>query len=462
MNGEIIKKIKEIVGEDFVVTDLRQMGSYFYDEVEEPYRPKADMDSIVVKPGGTEEISKIMAFAGEQELPVVVRGGGTGLCAGCTPILPSIILSTERMNRILEIDQKNMVAVMEAGVTLLDLLEELEKYDNLSFPVHPGDEGAQMGGMAVTNAGGARAVRHGVMRKHIMGLEVVLPGGKVLNLGGKLIKNNAGYNLLQLILGSEGTLAIVTKVILKIYPKDKYSATLVAPFEKFEDACTTVMEILKSGVTPLAVEYMDKHLFIGTAEMLGLKWQAEKGQADLLIIVSEKTEAQLYESVSEINQICQQNHSYELLYAGKKSEQDELLLVRSQHYDYIKDDICDSFDMAVPVSEVPVFIKELKALVAEYHTGTNVIAHIADGNVHNDILYVDGKTPSYAAELKQRMYDACFSHGGTITGEHGVGKIRVEDLKLQKDPVELELMRGIKNVFDPKNILNPGTVVAKA
>lgn len=462
MNGEIIKKIKEIVGEDFVVTDLQQMGSYFYDEVEEPYRPKADMDSIVVKPAGTQEISEIMAYASDQEIPVVVRGGGTGLCGGCTPILPSIILSTERMNKILEIDQKNMVAVMEAGVTLLDLLEELEKYDNLSFPVHPGDEGAQMGGMAVTNAGGARAVRHGVMRKHIMGVEAVLPSGKVLNLGGKLIKNNAGYNLLQLLLGSEGTLAIVTKVILKIYPKDQYSATLVAPFEKFEDACTTVMELLKSGVTPLAVEYMDKHLFIGTAEMLGLKWQAEKGQADLLIIVSEKTEAQLYESVSEINEICRKNSSYELLFAGKKSEQDELLLVRSQHYDYIKDDICDSFDMAVPVSEVPLFIRELKELVAEYHTGTNVIAHIADGNVHNDILYVDGKIPAYAAELKQRMYDACFSHGGTITGEHGVGKIRVEDLKLQKDPAELELMRGIKNVFDPKNILNPGTVVAKA
>jgi len=458
MKKAVIDKLATIVGNDFVLTGTDQLESYIYDEVEESYRPIADKNSIVVKPNDTQETAAILRLAYEFDIPVVVRGGGTGLCGGCTPVVQSIIISMERMNRIFEIDDKNMVAELEAGVTLMDLLDELENYDSLSFPVHPGDEGAQMGGMAVTNAGGARAVRHGVMRKHIMGLEVVLPNGEILKLGGKLAKNNAGYNLLQLILGSEGTLAVVTKVWLKIYPKDDYTATLVAPFERISDACQAVMDILKSGYLPLAVEYMDKYLFTGTAEMLGLKWQAEKGKADLLIILSENSEDALYNTCRKINEICKKNQAYDLLFAGKKKEQDELLQVRSQHYEFIKETIYDSFDMAVPVSEVPDFIADLKKLAAQYNTNTNIVAHIADGNVHNDILYIDGKAPSYAEELKRKMYDACFSYNGTITGEHGIGKIRVKDLKLQKSESELALMKGIKGVFDPKNLLNPGAV----
>ncbi len=460
MNNKDYEVLAQIVGDDYLIIDKEQTEGYIYDQVEVAYRPKANFDSIVAKPGCTEEISKIMAYANENEIPVVVRGGGTGLCGGCTPTKESIIISTERMNRIVDIDQKNMVAELECGVTLMQLLEELEKYDDLSFPVHPGDEGAQIGGMAVTNAGGARAVRHGVMRKHIQGMEVVLPSGEILNLGGKLIKNNAGYNLAQLIMGSEGTLAVVTKVFLKIYPKDKFSATIVAPFAKFEDACNAVMDILKSGTTPLAVEYMDKELYVGTAKMLGLDWQAKEGEADLLIILSEREEHQLFESVARINEICEANNCYPCLFAEKKKEQDELLLIRSEHYSYIVDMICDSFDMAVPVSCIPDFIADLKRLAAEYNTGTNIVAHIADGNVHNDIWYdEDGNKPVFAEELKQKMYDACFSYGGTITGEHGIGKIRVEDLKMQKSEAELEIMRGIKRVFDPKCILNPGTVL---
>ncbi|WP_324823161.1 FAD-binding oxidoreductase [Sinanaerobacter sp. ZZT-01] len=460
MKENILKALKDIVGEDYLLTKKELTASYLYDEVEEAYRPKANIDSIVIKPANSKEVAAVMKLANEWKIPVVVRGGATGLCGGCTPVEESFILTMERMNAILEIDRNNMVAVLEAGVTLMDLLEELDQSNDLSFPVHPGDEGAQMGGMAVTNAGGARAVRHGVMRKHIMGVEAVLPNGEILELGGKLVKNNAGYNLMQLLLGSEGTLAVITKIILKIYPKDRSSATIVAPFERFEDACQAVMDILQSGNIPLAVEYMDKHLFVGTAEMLGLEWQAKRGNADLLIILSEKNEERLYDACREINAICEKNNCYETLYAGKAKEQEELLLIRSQHYEYIKETICDSFDMAVPVSEIPAFISDLKRLVKEYDTSTNVIAHIADGNVHNDILYLkDGSIPPYAEELKQKMYDACFSYGGTITGEHGIGKIRTEDLTLQKSPVELELMKGIKKVFDPNHIMNPKTVL---
>ena len=452
-------EVRKIVGEEYVLTDKDQTASFMYDEVEKAFRPHAALDSIVVKPADTTEVASVVKYANEHDIPFLVRGGGTGLTGGCTPIVESIIISMERLNHIVEIDDKNMVAVLESGVTLMQLLEELEKYDGLSFPVHPGDEGAQMGGMAVTNAGGARAVRHGVMRKHIMGIEVVLPSGEILELGGKLIKNNAGYNLCQLILGSEGTLAIVTKVILKIYPKDNYSATIVAPFERFQDACDAVTDILKSGTLPLAVEYMDKRLFTGTAEMLGLEWQAKDGNADLMIILSEQTEDRLFDSVKTINDICEKHDCYDCLIAEKKSEQDELLLIRSEHYNFIVNDICDSFDYAVPVSCIPDFIADLKALAASYNTGNNIVAHIADGNVHGDMWYVDGKTPEYADEYKKKMYDLVFKYKGTITGEHGIGKIRTEDLKLQLSETELDLMRGIKKVFDPKGLLNPGTVI---
>ena len=459
MDNKTIVKMTEIAGKDFVITDSEKKASYFYDEVEYIMRPEADENSIVVKPKNTAEISEIMKYANENNLTVVVRGGGTGLTGACTPTKESIILSTERLKKIVEIDTDNMVAVLEAGVTLFELVEELEKYDDIGFPVHPGDEGAQMGGMAVTNAGGARAVRHGVMRRHIQGMEVVLPNGEILELGGKLIKNNAGYNLMHLIIGSEGTLAVVTKIILKIYPMDKYSATIIAPFEGFDDAARAVMDILKSGVTPLAVEYMDKRLFVDTAKMLGSRWQAENGNADLMIIVSEKTEDLLYEACSVINDICERNNSYETLFAGKKSEQDELLRIRSQHYELIKDEIGLSFDTAVPVADMPAYLRELKELAKEYNTTTNIVAHIADGNIHSDILLVDGKMPGYAEELKEKIFKACFKYNGTITGEHGIGKLRVDELKLQKSETELNLMKGIKRVFDPNNILNPGTVI---
>ena len=459
MKQEVLTALKNIVGEDYILSGKENIQSYVFDEVEPLCRPVPDYHSIVVKPANPEEIAEIMKCANRFRVPVVVRGGGTGLCGACTPTEESIILCVERLNKIIEIDRKNMVAVLEAGVTLSDLLEELSKYEGLCFPVHPGDEGCQMGGMAVMNAGGARAVRHGVTRKQIMGLEIVTPTGEIMELGGKMIKNNAGYNLKELIIGSEGTLAIVTKVILKIYPLDPYSATILAPFESFEDASDTVVELLATGNIPLAVEYQDKWLFVNTAKMLGKVWQAEKGNADLLIILSERTEDALYNTVREVNQICKAHNSYALLYAGRQEEQEELMYIRNQHWELIKDIEGHSFDMAVPVGEIPAFLKELKDLVAEYNTVTNVTAHIADGNIHSDIVLVDGKLPKYTEELKLKMFETCFRHHGTITGEHGIGKMRVQELKLQKSKAELDLMRGIKKVFDPNLILNPGTVI---
>lgn len=461
MEINIIDKMKEIVGEDWVITDLDQKMGYLYDEVEHTIRPKANEESLVVKPKTTEEISEIMKYAHANDLSVIARGGGTGLCGGAIPTEESIIISLERLKEIHEVDKRNMVAVLGAGVTLFDLIEELDKHEGIGFPVHPGDEGAQIGGMVVTNAGGARAVRHGIMRNHIKGIEVVLANGEVLELGGKLVKDNTGYNLMHLIIGSEGTLAIVTKVILKIYPEDKYTATIVASFENIDEASDAVMDILRSGVSPLAVEYQDKKLNMESAKLLGLNWPLKKGDADLMIILSEKSEEALYQSCEKINDIFKGFNSLEAVFAGKKQEQLDLLAIRSGSYEVVKDIIAHSFDMVVPPGNISLFLKELGKLMEEYNTYTNITAHIADGNVHNDIILVDGKIPEYAEELKNKMYKLCFKYGGTISGEHGIGKIRVEDLELQKSSKEVEIMKGIKKVFDPKFILNPNTVLRK-
>jgi len=459
INANTAERLSQIVGTDYVITDPGQKRAYMYDEIEHTVRPKADEESIVVKPADSAQTSAVLKFASDSKIPVVVRGGGTGLCGGAIPVRKSIVISMERLNKIVEIDRANMMAVLEAGVTLAALLEELERHSGIGFPVHPGDEGAHIGGMAATNAGGARAVRHGVMRRHIHGLEVALASGEILSLGGKLVKDNSGYNLMHLIIGSEGTLAAITKVTLRLYPEEKHSATIIVSFGSFDDASRACLDILASDTTPLAVEYQDKRLFTGTAKMLGKKWQLEKGEADLMIIVSEADEGRFHCACRRIYEICEKRGALEQYFAGRKSEQAELLLIRSQHYEYIKHEIGHSFDMSVPVGSVPGFLRGLKVLAAKYGTVTNVTAHIADGNIHNDIVLVDGKMPSYAEELKREMYALCFELGGSITGEHGIGKLRREDLPLQKSEAELALMRGVKTLFDPNGILNPETVL---
>ncbi|OBR94656.1 MULTISPECIES: FAD-binding oxidoreductase [Clostridium] len=447
------------VGSDFVITDPEQKLSYMYDEIEHNVRPKVNMESVVVKPLNSKEISEIVKYAGENKIPIVVHGGGTGLCGGASPIKKSIVISMERMNKIIEIDEKNMMAVAEAGVTLAQLIEELENHSGICFPVHPGDEGAQMGGMVATNAGGARAVKHGIMRNHIKGIEVVLPNGEILNLGGKLLKDNTGYNLLQLIMGSEGTLAIITKITFRLYPEDKFTASIVLAFENISDASNAVLEIMKNGVAPLAVEYQDRYLNVKSAEILGLHWPLDKGMADLLIILSEKSEEALYASCQIINNVCKKYNASKAVFAGTKKEQAEMLAIRSGSYEVIKENIAYSFDMAVPAGYMPDFLNDLWKLVDSYGTNSYITAHLADGNVHNDIYMVDGKNPEYLEELKMKMYKLCFKYGGTLTGEHGIGKLRIKDLTLQKSKAEIELMKSIKRAFDPNNILNPGTVL---
>lgn len=456
---EIIGKLRNISGNDWVVSDISQMESYLYDETELAVRPAAADGCVVVKPGTAEEVSEIVKLANEYVIPVVPRGGGTGLCGAAIPTKASIVVSLERLNKLVEFDDKNIMITVEAGVTLEGLLEELKEHDKLFFPVHPGDEGAQIGGMVVENAGGVRAVKHGIMRNHIKGVEVVLPTGELVNLGGKLIKNNMGYDLLHMMIGSEGTLGIVTKATLKLYAKNPNIGTLLVSFNSTEEASDIVPKILQDGITPLAIEYMDREVAMESAEHIGQAYPATEGCADLMFILDEATEDDLYDKCERIVAMCEENGAVDSLIAETTKEQRALLEIRSNVYTAYKENVADALDIAVPSGSVPDMLKDIDRIAKKYNTTSPAVGHIADGNVHNFLMLDKGEIPEYLDDMRNEMYDAAISYGGTVTAEHGTGKTRKRHMEQQYSAREIEIMQNIKRAFDPNGIFNPGTIV---
>jgi len=465
LQQEFIQKIREIVGENWVDNDRERVWKYSHEHTHESYgmvAPKPVEGSVIVKPIKTSEVSEIMKLAYEYEVPVIPRGAGTALAANATPNRPSIILSLERMDKILEVDSENLIITCEAAVSLGDLIEHLKTDENLHFPLHPGDEGAQVGAMVAMNAGGVRAVRHGVMRDQVRGLEVVLPTGEIIQTGGnmgKLAKDNAGLNLMHLLIGSEGILGIITKTMLKLHPKPRYSATLIASFPERVSAFRAVPRLIKEGIIPMAVEYVEKDQIHETASDLGKRWPAPGGVGDLILIMAEKSEEDFYEQAKEIDRIFSEEGALNIFMAESPAEQREIIEIRSHILPAIEKNIVDSPDITVPRSELGDLMEFLDELGEKYNTRIPVIAHAGDGNLHAFILQENGKVPEFYEELKNEMYRKTIELGGTITGEHGVGSLRLEQLKMQFSGRELEIMWGIKKVFDPKNLLNPGKKV---
>ncbi len=347
---------------------------------------------------------------------------------------------------------------MEGGTTLSQLLEALEKQGKLFFPIHPGDEGAEVGGMVATNAGGTRAVKHGIMRNHVKAVEIVLATGEILHLGGKLLKNNMGYDLMQLVMGSEGTLGVITEVTLRLYGKSEFSNTMLVSFQSRREASDAVPKVLQSGITPLACEYMDRELTLASAKDLGLVWPAKKGSVDLMFIVDGVNEDNLYENCGKIVDICGQYGAVDSVVAESAKEQKDLLAVRSNCYVPYKSKVADITDIAVPPSAVPDFFEDVRKIGEKYDNPIVSLGHIADGNMHNFLMNRDGKLPENYEDMKKEIYQTAIRYGGTITAEHGTGKTRTDYMSLQFSPKELEIMRSIKKAFDPNGILNPGTI----
>ncbi len=455
MDSLIVQELEKIVDKDHVVTQREQMQNYLADETPAFVRPRPANDLVLVRPADTRQVSAVLEVASKLGIPVFPRGGGTGLVGGAVPTRDGIILSLERLDKV-EIDKENLMAVAEAGVNLGRLMRAADEA-GLSFPPHPGDENAQVGGLVATNAGGSRAVRHGVMRNHVRAIVAVLPTGQVLNLGGKVHKNNVGYDLMQLVIGSEGTLAIITKATLQLYPKLAASLTLIVPYDNRRDAISSVPKILRDAGLPLAVEYVERDLMERTAKHLGTNWPAKSGKYQLIIIVAEPTRDQALSQSLRISEICRQNTAYETFAAESARDQENILTIRSNVYTALKAETLDILDITVPIAELEKVIDDIERLAKKYAVALPVFGHAGDGNLH---IHIMNDCLEHAEDIRSEIYQIATKAGGVITGEHGIGKVRTEKLQAFVSKKELELMKSIKNLFDPRGILNPGTKVS--
>ncbi len=449
-----VDKLQEIVGQDWVITNREQMERYLADETADAVRPKPADNVILVKPKSAEEIAAILKMANREKIPVFVRGGGTGICGGAIPIADGILVSMERLDRIDEVDRDNLMVVAEAGVPFGNMLKAVEGA-GLFFPPHPGDEGAHVGGLVACNAGGTRAVKYGVIRNFVRGLEVVLPTGEIITTGGKLLKNNQGFDLMHLFINSGGALGVITKVIFRLCPKLNSSGTLVVSYDSRHKAIGTVPQILQSGIIPMAIEYVERDVIELSARRLSMTWPATKGQAYLIVILTGDSEDELYSQGERVSDICERNSAVDILIAERREEQANILKIRSEIYGSLKPRVADVLDITVPPASIGAMMDRIDEIAKRYDVKIPTYGHAADGNLHPHLM-VDLVKKGILREVKRAIYQEAVKLGGVITGEHGLGVIRLADLDLCPDGKTWELMRGIKRVFDPNNILSPG------
>jgi glycolate oxidase len=455
----IVESLRNIVGQRWVITDREQMLDYLTDETAPTVRPRPARKLVLVKPASAQEVSKTLKLANHQRIPVFPRGGGTGLCGGAIPTRNGIILSLERLKG-LEIDKDNLMAIAEAGVTLKELIEKVEKA-GLFFPPHPGDESAQVGGLVACNAGGARAVKYGVMRSYVKGIDVVLPTGEILKLGGALLKDNTGYDLMHLIIGSEGTLAVITRVVLRLYPRVAASATMIVPYDNRHDAINTMPKILQSGIIPLAAEYMDRLVVEISAASLGVEWPCKAGAGYLMFIVEGHSDEEVHLQLERISEICQSYNGLEPVIGVTQKEQEKVLKIRSNIYSAAKRGlVADALDVAVPPASLGKLMDAIDRVANEFGTVIPMVGHVGDGNLHPTLIksLADSGIQNLK-KAKREIYSEALKLGGTLTAEHGLGKIRMSEVDMFLNKKELELMRGIKKLFDPNCILNPGCAI---
>ncbi len=468
IDPQTITELRAIVGERGLVMDPELMLPYSHDEFALP--EIAHMPDAVVKPENTEQVSALLRLASRQRLPVTPRGGATGLCGGCVPSRGGISLSLERMTGILEIDTANQMAVVEAGVTLMDFYAAVED-SGLFFPPHPGDEGAMIGGLIATNAGGARAVKYGVIRHYVRGLEVVLPSGEVIQPGGKLMKSSTGYNLVNLFIGAEGTLGVITRAVIQLMPKPAVTRSLIVPYSDLQAAIDTVPQIIKARIQPLAVEFIPREVVTITAKMLNRSWPVSRGTTYLLIILDAPSEEEMDKLSEAVAEVCLANRAMDVYVADSAQKQEQVLGIRSKIYEAIKERNIETLDIVVPRAEIARHVARIQEVQEKHGLWLPTYGHAADGNVHTHIMSarLDEKTgeilPLPEEEWKPRLekvredlYQDCRRRGGMISGEHGIGLVKKAYLSYVLSGEEIALMKRIKQAFDPLHIMNPGKI----
>ena len=455
-----IKEIEKIIGRENVLTGEADRQNYAYDAAVLP----PVVPGLVVRPTRTDQLGPLIQKCYEEGIPITIRGSGTNLSGGTIPdSTDAVIILTNSLDRILEINEEEMYAVVEPGVITCDLAAAVAAR-GLFYPPDPGEKSATIGGNISTNAGGMRAVKYGVTRDFVRALTVVLPNGEVIEPGGKVVKNSSGYDLLDLVIGSEGTLGIITGATLRLLPLPTVSMSLLVPFETMDEALLAVPEIIKSKTEPTAIEYMSRETILFAEDFLSKKFPDDSHEAYLLLTFDGSDQKSVESSYEKVAELCLEMGAYDAYFVDTEERKKSVWSARGAFLEAIKasTDEMDECDVVVPRSRIADFIKFTHHCAKEVGLRIPSFGHAGDGNLHVYICRDGAPQDEWDLKLKKAfdlMYEKANELGGKVSGEHGIGFAKKEYLKASLTDAEIVLMQGIKKTFDPKNILNPDKVI---
>ena len=458
---QILGKLEKIVGGAYIFTDAETRNEYGRDETEDLVFPPA----VVLKPANTAEISEIMKIANENQIPVTAIGARTGLSGGALSTHQGIGLSMERLNKILDIDEKNLQVIVEPAV-ITQVLREAVSEKGLFYPPDPSSQGScWIGGNVAENAGGARAVKYGVTKDYVLNLEIVLANGEIIWTGANTLKNATGYNLTQLMVGSEGTLGIITKIVMKLIPKNNHNVLMLIPFFKAEQACEAVSAIFRAGIVPSAMEFMERDAIDWTLQFnhdISVNVLPDI-QAHLLVEVDGNYPDILFQEAEKIMTVVEQFEIDEVLFADTEDQKNALWKMRRSVAEAVKaNSIYKEEDTVVPRYELPALLKGIKEIGNKFGFKSVCYGHAGDGNLHVNIIKGDMSDEDWNTEVTKgirEIFKLTVSLKGTLSGEHGIGYVQKNYMDIAFNATQIALMRGIKNIFDPNGILNPGKIL---
>lgn len=456
VNDSDIAFLKSVISPERVLCGEEIAEDYSHDEL----GGIQSLPEVLVRVLSTEEVSAVMRYANEKEIPVVVRGSGTGLVGAAVALHGGIMIETTSMNKILELDEENLTVTVQPGVLLMELAEFVESHDYL-YPPDPGEKSATIGGNISTNAGGMRAVKYGVTRDYVGGLTVVLPDGSVQTFGGKMVKNSTGYNLMQLMIGSEGTLGIITEAILKLVPLPKITKSLLVPFPSVESGIRAVPQIIKSKASLTAIEFFERETVLFAEEYLGKKFPDTKSPSYLLLTVDGNDSMSVENELTSVAKLCMELGAPDAYIVDTDERKESVWKARGAFLEAIKASTTemDECDVVVPRNKVAEFIEYTHKLSKELNIRIPSFGHAGDGNLHVYVCRDDLGKQEWEDKLNtafEKMYSYADSISGLVSGEHGIGFAKKQYMLDTYGKEQIELMRGIKKVFDEKGILNPG------
>ena len=460
IHPEIIKELENIVGSNNLFLDQETRNHYGHDETEDLVFPP----NVVLKPANAQEISEIIKIANIHKIPVTPIGGRTGLSGGALSIYKGIGLAMDRFNKILEIDEKNLQITVEPAV-ITQVLRETVAQKGLFYPPDPSSQGScWIGGNVAENAGGARAVKYGVTKDYVLNLEIVLPTGDIIWTGANTLKNSTGYNLTQLLVGSEGTLGVITKIVLKLIPAVSHTILLLVPFYKSHQACEAVSAIFRAGIVPSALEFMERDAIDWSLKYIdGLNIQIkDQIQAHLLIEVDGNYPDILFQEAEKITNVLAEYEIDEILFADTEDQKNALWKMRRNVAEAVKaNSIYKEEDTVVPRYELPKLLEGIKTIGEKYGFQSVCYGHAGDGNLHVNIIkgnMTDENWNTSVTKGIREIFELTVSLKGTLSGEHGIGFVQKNYMNIAFSKTQLELMERIKSIFDPNNILNPGKI----